>query len=204
MVKPIDLTNKKFGRWTIISSAGSIGEKGNKKKMWRCRCECGNERIVSGSNLKAGITNSCGCLKNEQAKKRMVTHGLTNTPTYITWLNMKQRCFNHKNKRYLIYGNRGITVCKRWLTFKNFYADMGEKPEVSLTIERIDNNKGYYKENCKWGTHAEQNRNTRSNIMITHKGQTLCLRDWSDKIGVKYTTLWHRLKKNPPEIAFNL
>ena len=200
MKRLIDLTNEKIGRWTIIKRKG---KNANGKILWLCVCECGNYRMVLGDNLRNGVTKSCGCLKNEKIKERALKHGMTKTPTYITWLNIKQRCFNHKNKRYPNYGGMGITVCEAWLKFENFYADMGKRPE-GLTVERIDNELGYFKDNCKWGTYAEQSRNTQNNIMITYNKQTLCMRDWAEKTGIKYTTLWHRLKKYPPEIAFNI
>jgi len=149
----IDLTNKKFGRWTVIKM---VGRNKQGKIMWLCQCSCGTNREVVGGDLKNGKSTSCGCLRIES----ITTHSLYGTPTYKTWADMTQRCNNVNHYNYSDYGGRGIKVCKRWLKFENFFADMGIKPE-GLTIERIDNNKGYYKENCCWASMLDQSKNKR-------------------------------------------
>ncbi len=107
-------------------------------------------------------------------------------------MGMKQRCLNPKAKDYFRYGARGIKVCKRWLEFENFLADMGERPK-GLTIERIDNNKGYSPYNCRWASYKEQNRNRKSNRHISYKGQTKLLIEWSEHLGISKDTLIYRL-----------
>lgn len=106
---------------------------------------------------------------------------------------MKYRCLTPTDKHYSSYGGRGITVSDDWLIFENFYRDMGEKP-AGMSLDRIDNNKGYSKENCRWATQREQMRNTRCNRMITHNGETLCITEWAEKYGIPMRILSKRLK----------
>ena len=115
------------------------------------------------------------------------------TPTMNSWRAMKARCLNPNNNRYQHYGGRGITVCERWLTFKNFLLDMGERP-VGLSLERIDNNKGYSKDNCKWATNSEQmlNRNYKRKIKI---GDTeLTAGGWERKLGLARDAIGQRIR----------
>lgn len=107
---------------------------------------------------------------------------------------MKTRCLNPNADAYKDYGGRGITICEPWLKFENFWRDMGDPPE-GHTIERDDVNGNYEPKNCRWIPHWRQNRNTRSSRMITHKGETLCLADWSDRLHIPYMTLLRRLHK---------
>lgn len=152
MSKLIDLTDQTFGRLTALEIKGRDC---SGAAMWKCQCTCGNTKTISGSNLRAGRTKSCGCLQKERA----TTHGMTKTSEYPTWADMKRRCINPNHAAYKYYGGRGITVCKEWLhSFETFFKDMGERPS-GLTLERIDNDKGYYLENCIWATPTEQGRN---------------------------------------------
>ena len=119
-----------------------------KASHWVCRCDCGNRVIMRRGNLMRNrTTTSCGCSR--------FSHGMTGTPTYSSWSNMIDRCTNPSNKRYVDYQGRGITVCERWMTFANFLADMGERPDAT-SLDRIDNDAGYFKENCRWATALEQ------------------------------------------------
>ena len=122
------------------------------------------------------------------------------TITYMTWNGMKARCLNKKDKTYHRYGGRGITVCERWMKFKNFFADMGEKP-VGLTLERINNNGNYEPGNCRWATAFDQNRNQRRTVNITFDGKTMCQTDWADHLGMGHRGLAWRLKHWPLEKA---
>lgn len=118
--------------------------------------------------------------------------------TYISWLCMKNRATNINDPHWEGYGGRGITVCAEWLDdFAQFLADMGECPP-GLEIERIDNDKGYYPGNCKWGTRTEQNRNKRSSRLITHDGRTQCLMAWAEEVGLQESTIRVRLNSNWP------
>ena len=124
------------------------------------------------------------------------THGLSKTPLYRTWQEMKRRCQNTKRLRYRDYGARGITVCDNWLTyFENFKRDMGEKPTPSHSLERINNSLGYSPSNCKWACPEEQASNTRANKMITYLGETYPLFIWEKKFQVKRNLFKNRLLK---------
>ncbi len=130
-------------------------------------------------------------MKGAKAKHGGCVGGVM-TPTYKIWSYMKDRCLNPNNQRFVSYGGRGITVCDRWLSFENFLADMGERPE-GMSIDRIDNNKGYSLENCRWATNKQQQRNKANNKYITHAGETKSLADWADHYGIKYQRLNQRM-----------
>jgi hypothetical protein len=122
--------------------------------------------------------------------------GKSRTPEYGSWHAMIGRCTKPDNDCFEYYGGRGITVCDRWLTsFENFLTDMGPKPSLHHTIERIDNNKGYEPGNCKWATLSEQARNRRDNVLLEHDEKVQCLAAWADDLGIKQTTLRMRLKR---------
>lgn len=155
----IDLTGDRFGRLTVKYRV-ERNKKGDSK--WLCECDCGQIVKVLANHLKAGHTKSCGCLRSEVSKQRMTTHGMRETQTYRSWAGMKTRCLNPNEPRYKDYGGRGIKVCKSWLnSFEKFLADMGERPS-GLTLDRENNELGYFKENCKWSSRKEQSRNRRS------------------------------------------
>jgi hypothetical protein len=159
MGKFIDITGRKFGRLVVLKVAG---RNKNQETTWLCLCQCGTQKVVCGSHLRGGYVKSCGCLNVELIKKRFTTHGLIGTPIYRSWAAMLSRCRNPKDQACKHYGGRGIHVCGRWQRFENFFTDMGEKPK-GLTIERINNDKGYFPANCKWATATEQVRNRRIN-----------------------------------------
>lgn len=121
------------------------------------------------------------------------THGKSDTPTYYCWIDMRRRCLNENHSKYPSYGGRGITICQKWLSFEGFLEDMGEKPH-GLTLDRIDNDKGYFLENCRWATRKQQARNRRkSKEPITWRGKTQYLSDWADELGFNWALLWNRL-----------
>ena len=113
---------------------------------------------------------------------------------YDTWVAMRQRCQNPNNSQYHHYGGRGISICARWSFFENFLADMGPRP-AKLSLDRIDNNGNYTPENCRWADGKTQILNSRHANMITHNGQTLCLKDWAAILGINHQTLRNRFKR---------
>ncbi len=132
------------------------------------------------------------------------THRMKWTREYETWCSMKRRCQSDTTKNWSDYGGRGITICDRWKMFENFFFDMGEKPE-GMTLDRVDNNKGYSPENCRWASRTEQANNRRSNRWITYNGETLTLKQWAEKLGLNYRVIWARLVKSnwPIEKVFS-
>jgi hypothetical protein len=127
----------------------------------------------------------------------MRSHGMHGTPTYKSWVRMKQRCLDVNSRDFQSYGAKGIKVCERWMKFENFYADMGERRD-GLTLERKDNRIGYEPDNCIWGSRREQSVNRSITRWITHKGETLCMTDWARRVGITKARLSQRLKAGWP------
>ena len=192
MAKFKDITDQRFGRLAILHRVEN-DSKGNTK--WLCQCDCGNRTTVKAYTLISGHTKSCGCLHKEILLIANVKHGLKHSPEYNCWCNMMQRCYNKNNSGFIYYGARGIKVDKRWHLFSNFIIDMGHKPDLGYTIERIDNNGDYELGNCKWATQKEQGRNKRNTHWITFNDQTKSLVEWSEILGVHHDVLYSRLNK---------
>ena len=156
-----DHTGETIGKLTLIKRLGKDPTKKSRACYYLCKCVCGNETISTYSNIKNGTKNSCGCEKLEFISNLNKTHGKRHTRLYRIWLNMKNRCNNPKFKQYDRYGGRGIKVCDLWSKdFMSFYEwAMNNGYEDTLTIDRIDNDKGYSPNNCRWVTKAENNKN---------------------------------------------
>lgn len=183
-----DRTGETYGRLHVISFEGR-----NKFRnaLWKCKCECGAVAIVAGGALNR--TLSCGCLRIERTIKAKTTHGMCRTPTYKTWESILRRCTNQNDPSFVAYGARGITVCDKWKTFEGFFEDMGHRP-AGMTIDRIKGSEGYFKKNCRWATPSGQARNRRSNRIITFRGESLCVAEWSERTGIKRGAIEARLK----------
>lgn len=183
----VNLTGLRINRLTVMLFSGKKG----RSSMWLCRCDCGNEITVQAGNIRNSGTKSCGCLRKENT----TTHGMRKTTEYGSWSHAKSRCTNPTDKAYKNYGGRGITICDRWLeSFENFLEDMGLKPSPKHSIDRIDNELGYSKENCRWATAKEQGRNTRANRMVDYQGVKMSLVEAAEKSGIEYNRLKGRLR----------
>ena len=196
MPKKIDLTGRRFGRLTVIEEAPQAKPG---KTRWLCKCECGKEKIVAGRELRTGDTKSCGCLKSELVAKRMSellkTHGESRTKLYQKWHSMIWRCTNPKDISYKHYGLRGIRVCHEWesnfLSFKEWALRNGYSDD--LEIDRIDVNKDYCPENCRWVTHTENENNKRDNRIETYNGVTDTLANLCRRFKANYANVCSRL-----------
>lgn len=173
----IQMIGKRFGYLKVITRGDNIGV----QPAWICRCDCGAKHIVQGGHLRRGSVKSCGCMQHNYSHGHY--KGRKATPTYNAWRHMKERCSNKNNKDYINYGGRGITFDDRWSKFKNFLEDMGEVPK-GLTLERMDNSLGYFKDNCVWTTKKVQACNKRNNVFLTYDGKTLHMEEWGRVTGL--------------------
>jgi hypothetical protein len=175
----IDLGGQRFGRWRVVGPHPERMRYGRRRHavavLWQCVCDCGEQRLVFGSNLRAGYSKSCGCLKREQTIKRSTKHGHArrgnHTSIYDRWVSMRQRCFDPNHKSYPDYGGRGVGVCPEWhADFMAFYRHVGDAPP-GLSIDRIDVDGNYEPGNWRWATASEQVRNRRPSKRKKRKGR---------------------------------
>ena len=185
-----DLTGKRFGRLTVIEFVPN--EK--PRTFWKCKCDCGNVSVVCATDLKRWDVLSCGCWIKEKRRERFLKHGLSHTRIYRIWKSMISRCFFSSSKDYKNYGGRGITVCDEWknnvTAFYEWAMENGYTDE--LTIDRIDPNKDYCPENCRWIPLEYQNRNKRNTVFVSYQGKLMSLSEASELSGIKYVTLFRR------------
>jgi len=194
----IDLTGRRFGKLVVLSRAESrMDATGHPRIYYLCRCDCGTEKEILGASLSKGQTKSCGCgqiayAKSGDAKR---THGLTGTRLHRIWKNMHTRCYNTNSVKYARYGGRGIKICDEWLGydgFKNFHdwsIENGYRDD--LTIDRIDNDRNYCPDNCRWITNKEQATNKTMCRYITVDGITKTISEWIEFLGVPRWKLYY-------------
>lgn len=194
-------TNLKDMKGLVFNRLIVIGRDLTKPKTyvyWNCKCSCGNTKSVRADSLRGGFIQSCGCFGKEMRAEANTKHGMTQIgikdSSYTAWSNMKSRCLNEKHPEYPNYGGRNITICDSWKTdYLIFNYEMGPKPN-NTSLDRVDNNKGYYKENCRWASLSVQNNNKRNNNYITFNGKTLTLTDWAREINIQPAALYTRIK----------
>lgn len=189
----IDLTDKIFGKLTVLRRSGSH----RNRAVWLCQCECGKQKICKSGKLIEGRNTSCGCSQGNR------THGHSRKSSeYSSWANMKARCYIKTIRSYADYGGRGIKVCERWLGeagFQNFLTDMGRKPDIGYTIERDDTNGNYEPSNCYWLFSPLQARNRRSSRIITINGVSKCQAQWCEIYNISPFVVNKRLHRGWPE-----
>ena len=191
-----------FGRLTVIDGPYYFNGSGNRSdhKHWTCRCVCGKIKYrVDHFNLVYGKSLSCGCLRDERLREKLTKHGesspATRTAEWSIWSGMKDRCYNQNERAYGNYGGRGITVCERWLnSYPNFLFDMGRRPSDKYSLERIDVNGNYEPRNCCWATDKDQARNRRNNVFLEYRGETLCIAEWAERLGIKERIIRSRIR----------
>lgn len=194
-----DLTGMKFGRLVVLGLAYKKPRKnGGYMYYWRCRCECGNIKIVRGECLKIGNTKSCGCLRLQILEESRTKHGLCKTNAFYVWYGAKNRCYNPNATGYENYGGRGITMYEPWINdfaaFYEYVSQLEHFGEAGYSLDRIENDENYEPGNLRWATRAEQNRNQRRNVIVEYDGQEMTLAEAAEKSGINYQTLHSRYK----------
>lgn len=195
-MRRLEITGDRYGKLVAL-------RRGSKNKYnrfnWYFRCDCGNIIELDANLARTGNTKSCGCYHAEALSLHKTTHGFTKDGTvrteYRIWGLMKDRCGNPRTPSYKNYGGRGIAVCERWLNFENFYADMGPRPSLQHSIDRIDVNGNYEPGNCRWALPSVQGSNRRNNLLITWNSETMTASQWGCFLGVSGKVLDARLRR---------
>lgn len=207
-----DLISRQFGYLTVIEAAGiHVTPCGTKRRIWKCRCRCGNETVVSENNLKNGSTKSCGCWKKTRFKEFNTKHGgakIGQTDRlYGIWKNMKRRCSSPKDSHYEVYGKKGVCVCNEWQDYSNFkewaYANgYDEAAEYGqCTIDRIDNDGDYCPDNCRWVNRVVQANNTSRNRYVEFEGKKLTIAEFARAMNIDKNHAWYYVDKFDREVA---
>lgn len=192
--KTRDITGCRFGNLTAIRFDHRDERVKGGPHYWIFRCDCGKEIVARKNAVTSGNTKRCVDCSNQLSSKRNTTHGLTNTRLYKEWAGMIQRCENQSSTSWSRYGANGVSVCTEWHRFESFKDWAFENGYTDeMTIDRIDSNGNYEPSNCRWSTVREQANNKNKTIWITYNGERLPLSYWSDRLKIKYHTLYDRL-----------
>ena len=190
MAKAKDYSGMRFGHWTVLSKTDA-------KKMWLCRCDCGNVLPVNIDNLKRGKSTRCNKCKGKLYKSRMTTHGESKTRLYYVWLTMRNRCIRKDVPSYSRYGGRGIKVCEEWMHSYTSFRDwaLGHGYAQGLEIDRIDNNGDYCPSNCRWVDHLTNMQNTRINKLVKLNGKEYTSAEIANHFHISGRLFRERLRK---------
>ena len=206
------LVGRRVGRWTVVRIEDRVREANGRLRPARafCVCDCGSSKVVLVNNLLRETTQSCGCLASEVTSARNVrsrgrrpknyTHGMSKNFMFTTWAGIKTRCYNPGATGYCHYGAVGIRMHPDWeKDFVSFHTyvinNLGERPDESYTLDRIDVYAGYVPGNIRWASPVQQANNARSNIRLTYLGETLTLAQWCQRLNLNYRTIRDRIMK---------
>ena len=194
MKEAIDMTGEKHGRLTVVERAGT--NKDN-RATWRCICDCGNQVTKSRPYINRSSNPSCGCAFKEMVAKRgknNKTHGDTDSRLYTIWKGMRYRCKNKEDAAYEYYGGRGIDVVDEWNDSYRVFKEWAEANGYSeeLSIDRVDNDKGYSPENCRWTDITTQNRNRSNSVRVKLNGVSVSVKEASEATGINEWTIRYR------------
>ncbi len=196
---------RRYGRLVVLSTLVKKIPNGNDAVFAICRCDCGKEHTTVRCQLVIGRCKSCGCLLKEATGNRFRKHGMGGSLEYTIWIGMRDRCSNQNSEHYFRYGGRGIKVCAEWdESFDRFFSDMGKRPSQKHSLDRIDNDKGYSKENCRWADALTQGNNRSDNKHLTLNGETKTLSMWARQLGIHCSTLNQRIEKWGVEKALSV
>lgn len=192
MPKVIDLSGQRFGRLTVIAQAGKMQ---NGRIAWKVVCDCGNETVVSGHELKQNRTKSCGCSRKKKDSHSHSQNTKRANRIYTAWRNMRNRCNNSKHPLFKYYGGRGVEICKEWDVFKNFHDwAMYNGYSDGLTLDRVDVNGNYEPSNCRWVDMKVQANNKRNNRKLTLQGETHTVAEWVAITGINSNVIRSRIR----------
>ncbi len=196
MPKPkLNLLGQKFAHMLVIGDRGSDGH----HTLWKVRCDCGRVVIKVGVEIKSGKFCCAKCpFLRESIGAHNATHAMSRHPAYAVWRSMLARCNRPSHPAFKNYGGRGIHVCDAWMKFETFWGDLRDGYMPGLTLDRIDNNAGYCRENCRWASMTTQCRNKRSNVLIPTPLGQLTVAEASERFGVGRTTIFYRIQNHWP------
>lgn len=190
--KTSDVIGYSQGRLTV---SAAIDEKDGHASRFLCMCSCGKDKVISWESISAGSC-SCGCIRNEAGRLNK-THGMSETRVFSIWCGMIGRC-KGTNPASIVYYKNGISVCERWMSFENFYQDMGDPPSANHSIDRRESTGNYDPSNCRWATKKEQAGNTKRTVLVELNGVTMVASDAARILGISHHTVISRHRKGIP------